>query len=121
MADPWQEITEGEMQRLAENAYMFRRTLTKEFGYLCTQLGYTGTIADDPVMECYARAVDRVEWFCPAMSIPEFDALEIEDVGVNPEVDPQRVEHPAAVADALNEPEVGDGEIGEDEFNERRE
>jgi hypothetical protein len=83
--DQWIEVQAGDMQTMAENAFMFRRTLTKDWGYLCTPHGFHQPLAPDTKMECWATSTDRVDWYCPSMTMAEFDSLEQDMVGDNPE------------------------------------
>ena len=101
-APVWIEVQEGDMQRQAENAYMYRRSFTRDFAILCTHPGYAEPLDDDTIYECYARDIGNVEWYCPEMSHADFDALTQEDVGVNAEAatePPVNVDVPAVMQD----------------------
>jgi len=81
----WTEVQAGDMQREQENAYLFRRSASKEGGWamFCTPVGSPGPITPEFKGEVYARATNSVEWYCLGMTMPEFDALTQEEVGVS--------------------------------------
>ena len=80
----WAEVMAGDGQREAENAYMFRRSFTKDFAYLCTLFGdHMPYDAERTKFECYAKDAAGIEWHSPEMTPTEFEALTIDMVGVN--------------------------------------
>ena len=79
--DPWVEVEAGDMQRMAESAYLFRRSRTKPWGFLATQPNFHLEAKPDTKFECWATSTDRVDWHCPSMTMAEFDSLEQDMVG----------------------------------------
>ena len=80
----WTEVQAGDMQREQENAYMFRRSASKDgWAMFCTPVGNPGPITPDFKGEVYARATSGVEFYTMSMTFDDFNALAQDQVGVS--------------------------------------
>lgn len=80
----WTEVQAGDMQREQENAYMFRRCASKDdWAMLCTQIGNPGPEIEGFKFEAYARATSGVEYYTMSITRAEFDALTMDQVGID--------------------------------------